>query len=72
MPATHKKAPRPARPAQAGGRPGGGEGTYRAPRGDRDDYRRRDDGAGGGDKEGAGGGFRPRYAGVGRGAPAAE
>jgi len=63
VPATHKKAPRPPRPAAV--RPGG-EGTYRPPRGDRDDYRRRDEG---GDKEGAPGGFRPRYAGVGRGAP---
>ncbi|OBZ66223.1 40S ribosomal protein S10-A [Grifola frondosa] len=33
VPATHKKAVRPPRPA--GVRPGGGEGTYRAPRGDR-------------------------------------
>jgi len=63
VPATHKKAPRPPRPA--GLRPGG-EGTYRPPRGDRDEYRRRDEG---GDKEGAPSGYRPRYAGVGRGAP---
>src|ERR1700761_1726883 len=67
VPATHKKAPRPARPANV--RPGGEGGAYRAPRGggDRDEYRRRDDA---GDKEGAPGEFRPRYAGVGRGAPA--
>ena len=63
VPATHKKAPRPARPAAV--RPAG-DGAYRPPRGDRDDYRRRNEG---GDKEGAPGGFRPRYAGVGRGAP---
>jgi len=65
VPATHKKAVRPARPA--GVRPGGGDGAYRAPRGDRDDYRRRDDTK----KEGGGapGEFRPQFAGVGRGAP---
>jgi len=67
VPATHKKAPRPARPAGGRGPREGGEGNYRAPRGDRDDYRRRDDG---GKKEGgAPGEFRPRYAGIGRGAP---
>jgi len=70
VPATHKKAARPPRPAGVGaGRPGGppGEGAYRAPRGDRDDYRRRDDG---GKKEGgAPGDYRPAYAGVGRGGP---
>ncbi|KAJ8455348.1 hypothetical protein ONZ51_g837 [Trametes cubensis] len=38
----------------------GGEGAYRAPRGDREDYRK---------KEGAPGEFRPQFAGVGRGAP---
>ncbi|KIM20977.1 hypothetical protein M408DRAFT_333726 [Serendipita vermifera MAFF 305830] len=65
VPATHKKAPRPQRPATV--RPGGDGGAYRAPRGDRDEYRRRDDG---GDKEGAPTDYRPRYAGVGRGAPA--
>ncbi|CCA76395.1 probable 40S ribosomal protein S10 [Serendipita indica DSM 11827] len=65
VPATHKKAPRPQRPATV--RPGG-EGAYRAPRGDRDEYRRRDDAAA--DKEGAPQDYRPRYAGVGRGAPA--
>ncbi|KAH9020582.1 Plectin/S10 domain-containing protein [Lactarius pseudohatsudake] len=45
---------------------GGGEGAYRPPRGDRDDYRRRDDG---GKKDGAPGEFRPQFAGVGRGGP---
>jgi hypothetical protein len=67
VPATHKKAARPQRPATS--RPGGGEGGYRdrPPRGDRDEYRRRDEG---GEKEGAPSDFRPRYAGVGRGAPA--
>ena len=63
VPATHKKAVRPPRPA--GVRPGGGEGAYRAPRGDRDDYRRRDDSK----KEDAPGEYRPRFVGgVGRGA----
>jgi len=69
VPNTHKKAARPARPA--GGR-GGGDGAYRAPRGDRegggdrDGYRRRDDG----EKEGgAPGGYKPTYGGVGRGGP---
>lgn len=67
VPATHKKAVRPPRPA--GVRPGaGGDGAYRAPRGDRDDYRRRDDGP---KKEGAPGEYRPQFAGVGRGAPRA-
>ncbi|KAG8954291.1 hypothetical protein FRC04_000516 [Tulasnella sp. 424] len=65
VPATHKKAARPSRPA---GRAGGGDGPYRAPRGDRDEYRRRDDG--GGEKDaGAPGSYRPTYGGVGRGAP---
>jgi len=60
VPATHKKAPRTARPATV--RPGGGEGTYRHPRGERDGYRRKE--------EGAPGDFRPQYAGgVGRGGP---
>ncbi|CDO71797.1 hypothetical protein BN946_scf184939.g21 [Trametes cinnabarina] len=58
VPATHKKAVRPPRPAQVRGP--GGEGAYRAPRGDREDYRK---------KEGAPGEFRPQFAGVGRGAP---
>ncbi|KAI0351782.1 hypothetical protein OH77DRAFT_1486906, partial [Trametes cingulata] len=55
VPATHKKAARPPRPAQVRGP--GGEGAYRAPRGDREDYRK---------KEGAPGEFRPQFAGVGR------
>ena len=59
VPATHKKAVRPPRPAQVRGP--GGEGAYRAPRGDRDDYRKKDGGAPGD--------FRPQFAGVGRGAP---
>lgn len=59
VPATHKRAVRAPRPA--GVRPGGGDGAYRAPRGDRDEYRK---------KEGAPSGeFRPQFAGVGRGAP---
>lgn len=65
VPATHKKAVRPQRPA---GIRAGGDGAYRAPRGDRDDYRRRDDGP---KKEGAPGEYRPQFAGVGRGAPRA-
>jgi small subunit ribosomal protein S10e len=59
VPATHKKAVRAPRPAQT--RPGaGGDGAYRAPRGDRDDYRK---------KESAPGDYRPSFAGVGRGGP---
>ncbi|KAI9000484.1 Plectin/S10 domain-containing protein [Trametes punicea] len=58
VPATHKKAARPPRPAQVRGP--GGEGAYRPPRGDREDYRK---------KESAPGEFRPQFAGVGRGAP---
>ena len=62
MPATHKKAVRPPRPATVRpGGGGGGEGAYRAPRGDRDGYRKKD--------EGAPGEYRPQFAGVGRGAP---
>lgn len=61
VPATHKKAARPPRPAQVRpGGEGGREGAYRAPRGDRDDYRK---------KESAPGEYRPQFAGVGRGAP---
>jgi len=62
VPATHKKAARPPRPATV--RPGGGgEGAYRAPRGgDRDGYRSKKE-------EGAPGEYRPQFAGVGRGAP---
>ena len=66
VPATHKKAARPPRPANAP--QGGREGAYRAPRGDgdREGYRKKEDtGAGGGE-------FRPRFAGVGRGAPKPE
>ncbi|KAK2459910.1 hypothetical protein APHAL10511_008110 [Amanita phalloides] len=59
VPATHKKTPRPPRPAQVRQ---GGEGTYRAPRGDRDDYRKKED---------APANYRPQYAGVGRGNPRA-
>jgi small subunit ribosomal protein S10e len=60
VPATHKKAARPPRPAQT--RPGpGGEGAYRPPRrSEQDDYRK---------KESAPGEYRPQFAGVGRGAP---
>lgn len=68
VPETHRKPVR-TRPAQGrtgGGGGGGGEGSYRAPRGDREDYRRRDDG---GKKDGAPGEFRPQFAGVGRGGP---
>ncbi|KDQ08715.1 hypothetical protein BOTBODRAFT_179637 [Botryobasidium botryosum FD-172 SS1] len=64
VPATHKKAVRAARPATVRG---GGEGAYRAPRGDRDEYRRRDEGK---DEGGAPDQFRPKFSGVGRGAPA--
>lgn len=66
VPATHKKAARPPRPAGMRGG-GGGDGAYRAPRGDRgdkDEYRRRDD-----KKESAPSEFRPSFGGVGRGAP---
>lgn len=72
VPATHK---RPARPQRAVG--GGAPGAYRAPRGDgaggdRGEYRRRGDA--GADKKGdqPSGEYRPRFAGVGRGAPRAE
>ncbi|KAG1729868.1 Plectin/S10 domain-containing protein [Suillus paluster] len=59
VPSTHKRAARAPRPATV--RPGGGEGAYRAPRGDRDDYRKKEGGAPGD--------YRPSFAGVGRGAP---
>ncbi|PWN50464.1 putative 40S ribosomal protein S10 [Violaceomyces palustris] len=68
VPATHKRPARPQR-AAVGGREGG---AYRAPRGDRAEggdreYRRRDAGD---KKDGAPSGeYRPRFAGVGRGAP---
>ncbi|KAF8518223.1 Plectin/S10 domain-containing protein [Gautieria morchelliformis] len=55
-PATHKKAVRPQRPA---GIRAGGDGAYRAPRGDRTTTA----------AEGAPGEYRPQFAGVGRGAP---
>ena len=59
VPATHKRAVRAPRPAAVRGE--GREGTYRPPRGDREEYRK---------KEGAPSGeFRPQFAGVGRGAP---
>ena len=49
VPATHKKAVRPSRPAgvrgPGGEGAGGGAGAYRPPRGDRDDYRKKDSGA---------------------------
>ncbi|KAF9514569.1 hypothetical protein BS47DRAFT_1342872 [Hydnum rufescens UP504] len=64
VPATHKKAARPPRPA---GIRSGGEGAYRAPRGDRDEYRRRD----AKEESGAPAEFRPRFGGVGRGQPVA-
>ncbi|PWZ01341.1 hypothetical protein BCV70DRAFT_158625 [Testicularia cyperi] len=69
VPATHK------RPARAPRAPvGGRDGAYRAPRGDRDgadrEYRRRDGAAPADKKDGAPSGeYRPRFAGVGRGAP---
>ncbi|KAF8910416.1 Plectin/S10 domain-containing protein [Gymnopilus junonius] len=54
VPATHKKAARPPRPATV--RPGaGGEGAYRPPAATKE--------------EGAPGEYRPQFAGVGRGAP---
>ena len=59
VPATHKKAVRPPRPANVRGS-GEGAGAYRAPRGDREEYRK---------KESAPGEYRPQFAGVGRGAP---
>ena len=40
VPATHKKAARPPRPA--GVRPGGEGGAYRPPRPDRDEYRKKE------------------------------
>jgi small subunit ribosomal protein S10e len=55
VPQTHKKPARPAAPA--GGRAPRADGAYRAPRGgDREGYRRRDDGEG---KEGASGDYKP-------------
>jgi len=66
VPATHKKAARPPRPAGIRGG-AGADGAYRDPRGDRDDYRRRD----AKEESGAPADFRPRYGGVGRGQPVA-
>ena len=60
VPQTHMKPARPAGRPGLGGRPGG-DGAYRAPRGDRE-YRRRDDAGGAGgaeDKEGPGAAYRP-------------
>ena len=63
VPATHKKAARPPRPAgPTRGPQRDGEGGGFRPRGDRDDYR-------GKKEEGAPEGFRPQWGGVGRGAP---
>ncbi|EDQ99727.1 40S ribosomal protein S10, partial [Laccaria bicolor S238N-H82] len=59
VPATHKKAARPPRPATV--RPGGGEDAYRAPHGSLDGYRKKEGGAPDN--------FRPQFAGVGRGGP---
>ncbi|KAF8123414.1 Plectin/S10 domain-containing protein [Boletus edulis] len=60
VPATHKRAARPPRPAAV--RPGAGEGGgLRPPRGDQEGYRRKEGGAPGD--------YRPSFAGVGRGGP---
>lgn len=72
VPATHKRPARPQRSAIGGGGAREG-GAYRAPRGDggdRGEYRRRGDA----DKkdQAPSGEYRPRFAGVGRGAPRAE
>jgi len=64
VPATFKKTARPVgvRPSRFGEERR--EGVYRPPRGDREDYRRRDDGK----KEGGPGEFRPEFrGGFGRG-----
>lgn len=65
VPATHKRPARAARPAGVPGREGG---AYRAPRGDREGgdnaYRKKD--------QAPSGEFRPRFGGVGRGAPRTE
>lgn len=59
VPATHKRAARPPKPAAV--RPGVGEGgATRPPRGDQE-YRRKEGGAPGD--------YRPSFAGVGRGGP---
>ncbi|KAK9766619.1 hypothetical protein K7432_004186 [Basidiobolus ranarum] len=59
VPATMKKTAKPVgiRPRQEGDRP------FRGPRGDREGYRRRDDGA---KKEGASGDFKPEFRGASR------
>lgn len=60
VPATFKKVQR----ATPAGRPQPSAGAYRAPRGDggdREGYRKKE--------SGADGGFRPRFAGIGRGGP---
>jgi small subunit ribosomal protein S10e len=66
VPATHKRPARPSRPAGVAGRGEGG--AYRAPRPDRDGgdnaYRKKD--------QAPSGEFRPRFGGVGRGAPRTE
>lgn len=60
VPATHKRAARPPRPATV--RPGAGEaGAPRPPRGDQEGYRRKEGGAPGD--------YRASFAGVGRGGP---
>jgi len=61
VPATFKKAARPAgaRPSRPDGQREGRDGSYRAPRGDRDDYRRKEGGASGD--------FKPDFRGFGRG-----
>jgi len=61
VPATHKKAARPPRPAGVRGPGEGASSAYRAPRGDRDDYRKKE--------SSAPGEFRPQFAGIGRGGP---
>ncbi|EFP87536.2 uncharacterized protein PGTG_13907 [Puccinia graminis f. sp. tritici CRL 75-36-700-3] len=64
VPATFKKVQR----ATPAGRPAQSSGAYRPPRGegggDREGYRKKE--------SGADGGFRPRFAGIGRGAPAGD
>jgi len=60
VPATHKKTARPTRPAPIRGPQRDGDGGGYGRRDDRDEYRK---------KEGAPEGFRPQYAGVGRGGP---
>jgi small subunit ribosomal protein S10e len=62
VPATHKKVVRPARPAPTRGPQRDGEGGGYKPR-DREGYRGKDT---------APEGFRPQYAGVGRGGPREE